>query len=137
MIKIKLEERKHFLDVKKSFLKNNNATEKIENDLKKYSTFHNLIRIKNKTFVIGKFKNKFYVTTEIKFILMNQYKTIRSEYLLKVFLKPECKKCKMFSACNLNLYTKQKQEILKNILELNKQKNHCNINKKSLKYKPI
>ena len=137
MIKIKLEERKHFLDVKKSFLKNNNATEKIENDLKKYSTFHNLIRIKNKTFVIGKFKNKFYATTEIKFILMNQYQTIRPEYLLKIFLKPECKKCKMFSACNLNLYTKQKQEILKNILELNKQKNHCNINKKSLKYKPI
>ena len=125
-------ERKRLLDIKKSFLKNNTTTKKIENDLKKYLTFHNLIRIKNKTYVIAKFKNKFYITTLTKFETMIKYKSIEPAFFIKIFLNKKCKQCKYFSACKLNFYTKNKNVILKNIIELNNNENYCKTNKKMI-----
>ena len=135
MIKVTLEKRKQILDARKTLLKYNPIYN--ETTRTKTNFLHNEIVRKGKIFIIAKFKNKFYVTTLTKFEIMVKYKSIRPDFFIKIFVNKKCKQCKYFSACKLNFYTKNKNAILKNIINLNNNENYCNINKKSLKYKPI
>lgn len=131
MIKVTLEKRKQILDARKTLLKYN----PIYNKLTKTKTnfIHNEITRKRKIFIIAKFKNKFYVTSLVKFELMLKYQTLFPDFFIKIFLNKKCKQCKYFSACKLNFYTKDKNAILKNIINLNNNESYCKINKKMIK----
>lgn len=131
MIKVKLEQRREIVDSRRTLLKYN----PIYNKPTKTKThfLHNEITRKRKIFIIAKFKNKFYVTTLTKFELMLKHKTLFPDFFIKIFLNKKCKQCKYFSACKLNFYTKNKNVILKNIIELNNNENYCKTNKKMIK----
>ena len=130
MIKANLEQRRKFVDQRKTLLKYN----PIYNKLTKTKTnfVHNEVTRKRKIFIIAKFKNKFYITTLTKFEIMIKYKSIDPAFFIKIFLNKKCKQCKYFSACKLNFYTKNKNVILKNIIELNNNESYCKTNKKMI-----
>ena len=131
MIKVKLEQRRRIVDARKTLLKYNPIYNKTTRT--KTNFLHNEIVRKGKNFIIAKFKNKFYVTSLSKFELMLKYQTLFPDFFIKIFLNKKCKQCKYFSACKLNFYTKDKNAILKNIINLNNNESYCKINKKMIK----